>query len=89
MKSGFEPTQTLQEASLEILDKHKARSVRAFLLRPGEAEQAFWDIIYAKHHRVSHRTAKKVASHLERSQKRVRDVIKGWVPDILADTRSD
>ena len=64
----------------ELLAPHSQRTIRAFLASPKTdqaAEDAFWDAIYPAGVSVSHETANLVASELERSQKRICDVLDG------------
>lgn len=65
-----------------ILGPHALRPIRAFLAHPGEAEAAFWAVIYGDGE-VSHETALAVAAELEHSTVKIERLLAGWRPRSL------
>jgi len=74
--------ETAEADPRELLAKHEARPIRAFLERPGDAEAAFWDLLYGGSE-ISHETATRVASELESSAVTVGRFLAGWRPASL------
>ena len=75
-------TDPLHDA-LDALADHCHRSVRAFLDRPGAAEEPFWFLIYGNRRDVTVSEAKAVHAELQQSRKSIQDVLDGWRPDSL------
>lgn len=69
----------------KALEPHAARPIRAFLRDPGDAEGAFWTLVYGRTV-VTHATAIAVAAELEASGRKVGDLLGGWRPAALGAT---
>lgn len=82
VKSGAVITSVpnLSKDALTVLQPHADRRIRAFLRDPGDAEAAFWTVVYGKVV-VPHSVAVAVAKELEACELRVADlVVAGWRP---------
>lgn len=68
---------TNSAAIAAALAPHAKRPIRAFLARPGDAEPAFWDAVYANTPSIGHAEAVAIAAAYEASDARVSTIIEG------------
>lgn len=74
----------VNDAIREALTPHRTRTIRAFLRRCGEEEEAaFWDAVHDQAKDVDHATASAVVAELEASERTVEELLAGWRPESL------
>lgn len=73
----------VNDAIREALTPHRTRTIRAFLRRCGEEEEAaFWAAVYGETV-VTNGTATAVAAELEASDHTIGELLDGWKPEAL------
>lgn len=72
-----------------VLAPHATRSIRVFLKQPtddkqmDDAQTAFWDLVFSRHPQVSYNVAIAVETQLEKSPRKIQELIDGWRPRSL------
>lgn len=59
------------------LAPHAKRPIRSFLSRPGDAEPAFWEAVYANTPSIEHAEALAIAAAMEANDAPVSAIIEG------------